>query len=79
MHLSWRVRKSWDQEIEHLQTQSGNASVDWDDFEVFTRRSFAKMLPAREARRRYDKLSQTGSVKDSCSETTCCRGTSKQR
>ena len=33
MHLSWRVRKSWDQEIKHLQTQSGNASVDWDDFE----------------------------------------------
>ena len=28
------------------------------------RRSFANMLPAREARRRYDKLSQTGSVKD---------------
>ena len=64
MHLSWRVRKSWDQEIKHLQTQSGNASVDWDDFEVFMRRSFANMLPAREARRRYDKLSQTGSVKD---------------
>lgn len=31
MHLSWKVRKSWDQEIKHLQTQSGKVSVDWDD------------------------------------------------
>ena len=28
------------------------------------RRSFANMLPARQARGCYDKLSQTGSVKD---------------
>ena len=51
-------------EIRHLQTQFGKTSVDWDDFEMFMRRSFANTLPAHEARCRYDKLSQTGLVKD---------------
>ena len=64
MYLSCKVHKSWDQEIRHLQTRSGKTSVDWDIFEVFMRCSIANMLPAHEARRCYDKLSQTGSVKD---------------
>ena len=36
-------------------------AVDWNDFVVFMKRSFATMLPAR---RRYERLRQTGSVKD---------------
>ena len=47
-----------------MQAQPGKTSDDWDDFEVFMRRSFADLLPARNARRRYERLKQTGVVKD---------------
>ena len=39
-------------------------AVDWNDFVVFMKRSFATMLPAHDARRCYERLRQTGSVKD---------------
>ncbi|KAL3153600.1 hypothetical protein ABBQ32_013209 [Trebouxia sp. C0010 RCD-2024] len=36
----------------------------WKDFETFMLRSYASMLPAREARHRYTCLKQNGSVKE---------------
>ncbi len=30
VHLSWKVRKAWDQDIRHLQAQPGKTSADWE-------------------------------------------------
>ena len=62
--LSASPRKKWDREVEHLQREAGSAVIVWKDFETFMLRSYASMLPAREARHRYNGLRQTGSVKE---------------
>ena len=68
-HLDWKVRKSRDREIKHLQSQLGKSFVDWSDFEVFMKRSFVTMLSARDARRRFERLRRTGSVKNNVRES----------
>ena len=30
VHLIWKVRKAWDQDIRHLQAQPGKTSADWE-------------------------------------------------
>ena len=62
--LSAHPRKKWDREVEHLQRESGSAVIAWKDFDTFMQRSYASMLPAREARHRYNCLKQTGSVRE---------------
>ena len=63
-HLAWKPRESWDRELEHLQSQPGATAVTWEHFVLFMKRSYASLLPARETRQRYDRLKQTGSVRD---------------
>ena len=62
--LSASPRKKWDREIEHLQREAGSALIEWKDFDTFMLRSYASMLPAREARHRYAGLRQNGTVKE---------------
>ena len=63
-HLAWKPRKPWDRELEYLQSLPGAPAITWDQFVSFMKRSYASLLPAREARHRYDRLKQTGSVRD---------------
>ena len=63
-HLAWKPRKSWDRELEHLQSQPGATAFTWEHFVLFMKRPYASLLPAREARQRYDRLKQSGSASD---------------
>ncbi|DBA74920.1 TPA: hypothetical protein ACH3X2_009248 [Trebouxia sp. C0005] len=50
--------------MQHLKSLPDHDVITWDDFVSFMKRSYASLLPAREASRRYAKLKQTGSVKE---------------
>ncbi|DBA85571.1 TPA: hypothetical protein ACH3X2_005661 [Trebouxia sp. C0005] len=50
--------------MQHLKSLPHHDVITWDDFGSFMKRSYASLLPAREASQRYAKLKQTGSVKE---------------
>lgn len=62
--LSASLPKKWGPEVEHLQRKAGSAVIESKDFDTFMLRSNASMLPAHEARHRYNGLRQNGSVKE---------------
>jgi len=65
-HLNWRTNLQWDCKKESLKLQRGAnyCGVSRQDFEAFMQRSFASLMPAREAKQRYSKRKQTGSVRE---------------
>jgi hypothetical protein len=54
----------WELEFEDLERTEGMQAVTWPRFEQFMLSTYETLLPVREARERYDKLLQTGSVED---------------
>ena len=45
--------------------------IEWKDFDTFMLRSYASMLPAREARHCYNGLRQNGTVEEFVCQFSC--------
>jgi len=62
--LKGKALDLWELEFEEVEQNEGAHAVTWGRFEQFMLQSYGSLLPVREARDRYDKLQQTGSVAD---------------
>ena len=62
--LTDRAEQLWQLEFDDLERAQGASSVTWEQFDAFMLQSYGSLLPAREARDRYDALRQTGTVFD---------------
>ena len=59
-----RAEQLWQLEFDDLERTHGVRSVTWEQFDAFMQQSYGSLLPAHEARDRYDALRQTGTVSD---------------
>ena len=60
--LSDWAEQLWQLEFDDLERAQGASSASWEQYDAFMLQSYGSLLPARDARDRYDALRQTGTV-----------------